>query len=164
MLRPFAGQQAGAERRQLIDSLANAVSTDSLGLGSAFQHADGLRSWQPQHPQQAQRQTQQRHDWRQPHQTPQHQAPRQLSTFSSQGTAKQLFASSGAGGDYDSDGDLGNDFGLQASSELSSFATPPRRVLRTAQQVRSSHMFHAMHTGPDSLHGTPFHDAETVTQ
>jgi hypothetical protein len=138
-LRPSAGQPAHAERRQLFDSLADAVSADSADLGSAFQQADGLRPWQPQHPQQAQRQTQQRHHWRQS-QIPQHQRPRQLSTFGSDGTAKQLFAMSGAGDQIDSDGELDREFGPQASSELSSFATPPQRVLRPTQQVCSAHL------------------------
>lgn len=145
MLQQSAGQPADAERRPLFDSLADAMSIDSAGLGSAFQHADGLRPWQLQHPQQAQRQTQQRHHLRQPHQAPQQRRAHQLGNFSSDGTAKQLFAMSSAGDEIDSDGDLDREFGPQASSELSSFATPPRRVLRTAQQVGSSHMFHAMH-------------------
>ena len=149
-LRSSAGQPAHAERRQLFDSLADAVSADGADLGSAFQQADGLRTWQPQHPQQAQRQTQQRHLLRQPHQTPQQQRAHQLGNFSSDGTAKQLFAMSGAGDDFDSDGDLDREFGPQASSELSSFATPPRRVLRTAPQVCIPHLVHAMHAGCDS--------------
>ena len=143
VLRPSAGQQAGAERRQLIDSLADAVSTDSASLGSAFQQADGLRSWQPQQARQQMRQ-QQHHHLLRPPQTPQHQHPGQLSTFSSHGTAKQLFASSGAVGGYDSEGDLHDEFGPQASSELSSFAMPPRRMLRTVQQACSCRMLHAI--------------------
>jgi hypothetical protein len=111
------------------------MSIDSAGLGSALQHADGLRPWQLQRPQQAQRQTQQRHHLRQPHQTPQQRRAHQLGNFSSDGTAKQLFAVSGAGDEIDSEDDLGEEFGPQASSELSSFATPPRRMLRPTQQV-----------------------------
>ena len=48
----------------------------------------------------------------------------------------------------DSNGGLGEEFGPQASSELSSFATPPRRMLRTAQHVCSSscYAYTARHT------------------